>query len=52
MGRELFAAFRVNALGAEQGACTFYSDEAEGQPSHVHTPVHDRFVFVDEDTRA
>jgi len=52
MGRELFAAFRVNALGAEQGACTFYADEAPGRPARVHTPVHDRFVFIDEDTRA
>ena len=27
MGRELFAAFRANALGAEQGAITFHAAE-------------------------
>ena len=30
MGRELFAAFRANALGAEQGAVTFNAAEPEG----------------------
>ena len=30
MGRELFAAFRANALGAEQGAVTFNASEPQG----------------------
>jgi phosphogluconate dehydratase len=46
MGRELFAAFRANALGAEQGAATFNAAEPQGVQSTFHTaPLHDRFVF-------
>jgi len=47
MGRELFAAFRANALGAEQGAMTFYAAESQGSAATPHTtPVHDHFVFA------
>ena len=47
MGRELFAAFRANALGAEEGAATFNAAEPPGTPSAVHAaPVHDHFVFA------
>jgi phosphogluconate dehydratase len=46
MGRELFAAFRANALGAEQGAATFNAAEPQGVQSTFHTaPLHDHFVF-------
>jgi len=52
-GRELFAAFRANALGAEQGAVTFIAAEPQGDPTASHAaPIHDRFAFVDEDTRS
>ncbi|MFI4931653.1 MAG: dihydroxy-acid dehydratase, partial [Burkholderiales bacterium] len=49
MGRELFAAFRANALGAEQGAVTFNASEPQGTraASPVHQ-VHDHFVFTPE----
>ena len=49
MGRELFAAFRANALGAEQGAVTFNAPEPQG--THAAAPVHqvhDHFVFTPE----
>jgi phosphogluconate dehydratase len=47
MGRELFAAFRANALGAEQGAVTFSAAEPQGTPSAGHTvPVHQHFAFA------
>lgn len=47
MGRELFAAFRANALGAEEGAVTFHAAEP-GAPGHAApvAPVHDHFVFT------
>jgi phosphogluconate dehydratase len=52
-GRELFAAFRANALGAEQGAVTFVAAEPQGDTTAGHAaPIHDRFAFVDEDTRS
>jgi phosphogluconate dehydratase len=49
MGRELFAAFRANALGAEQGAVTFNASEPQGTrgAGPVHQ-VHDHFVFTPE----
>ena len=47
MGRELFAAFRANALGAEEGAVTFHAAEPQGTIGSSHTaPVHDHFVFA------
>ena len=47
MGRELFAAFRANALGAEEGAVTFDAREPQGTLSSAHAvPVHDHFVFT------
>ena len=47
MGRELFAAFRANALGAEQGAMTFQAAEPRGTAVAGHAaPVHDHFVFA------
>jgi phosphogluconate dehydratase len=47
MGRELFAAFRAHALGAEEGAITFHAAEP-GAPGHAApvAPVHDHFVFT------
>lgn len=47
MGRELFAAFRANALGAEEGAITFHATEpdASGHAAPV-APVHDHFAFI------
>ena len=47
MGRELFAAFRANALGAEEGAVSFVASEPEVPHSAAHAvPVHDHFVFA------
>jgi phosphogluconate dehydratase len=47
MGRELFAAFRANALGAEEGAVTFNAPELQGTGfSAQAVPIHDRFVFA------
>ncbi len=49
-GRELFAAFRANALGAEEGAMTFYAPESQDTAATPHTiPVHDHFVFATGD---
>jgi phosphogluconate dehydratase len=46
MGRELFAAFRANVLGAEEGAVTFMAAEPRPSISAAHlAPVHDHFVF-------
>ncbi|MBO9648795.1 MAG: phosphogluconate dehydratase [Variovorax sp.] len=50
MGRELFAAFRANALGAEEGAITFHAAEpgasnTGAQGGHA-APVHDHFAFA------
>ena len=44
MGRELFAAFRANALGAEEGAMTFQAAEPGTRPSRVRTPR--RFTII------
>ena len=51
MGRELFAAFRANALGAESGAVTFFAAEPHGAgaPGEAE-PMHDHFVFAKETT--
>ncbi len=47
MGRELFAAFRANALGAEEGAVTFNATEPGSQVTAAHVaPVHNHFVFA------
>ncbi|GAA4345610.1 phosphogluconate dehydratase [Variovorax defluvii] len=47
MGRELFAAFRANALGAEQGAITFLAAEPAAPATAAHVaPVHDHFAFT------
>jgi len=51
MGRELFAAFRANALGAEEGAVTFDAREPQGKRAAGPVlPVHDHFVFTPEST--
>ncbi|HEY2927102.1 phosphogluconate dehydratase [Piscinibacter sp.] len=51
MGRELFAAFRANARGAEEGAVTFNAAEPQGFVPATHAaPVHDHFVFAKEST--
>jgi phosphogluconate dehydratase len=48
LGRELFAGFRAHALGAEQGAVTFYATEPRGDPAAgMPAPVHDHFAFAD-----
>ena len=48
LGRELFAGFRAHALGAEQGAVTFYATEPHGaHAAGVPAPVHDHFAFAD-----
>ncbi|MGZ3196666.1 MAG: phosphogluconate dehydratase [Croceibacterium sp.] len=47
MGRDLFAAFRANALGAEEGAVTFAASEPEAPRSSAQAvPLHDHFVFA------
>ncbi len=47
LGRGLFAAFRANALGAEQGAVTFHATETHGSGANAAAlPVHDHFVFA------
>jgi phosphogluconate dehydratase len=46
-GRELFAAFRANALGAEEGAITFHAAEPGTSAAAAHVaPVHDHFAFA------
>jgi phosphogluconate dehydratase len=52
MGRNIFAAFRANASGAEQGAVTFFAAEPAGiaRPDHA-APVHDHFVYAHEEAR-
>ncbi|HSF48574.1 MAG TPA: phosphogluconate dehydratase, partial [Burkholderiales bacterium] len=51
LGRELFAALRANALGAEQGAITFAAPETGGTVWSLHaSPVQDRFAFPEEDS--
>ncbi|MDM0111366.1 phosphogluconate dehydratase [Variovorax sp. J22R133] len=48
MGRELFAAFRANALGAEEGAITFQAAEPYATAGKPHeAPVHGHFVFTE-----
>ncbi|MEJ8824936.1 dihydroxy-acid dehydratase, partial [Variovorax humicola] len=48
MGRELFAAFRANALGAEEGAVTFQAAEPATAVSAAHdAPLHGHFVFAE-----
>ena len=48
MGRELFAAFRANALGAEEGAVTFQAAEPAAAVSGAHdAPLHGHFVFAE-----
>jgi len=48
LGRELFAVFRANALGAEQGAMSFVTPEdAEAIPGDSMQRVHDHFVFAE-----
>ncbi len=46
MGRELFAGFRANALGAEQGAMSFQAPQPDDDSASVPAlaRVHDRFV--------
>ncbi|HOW77195.1 MAG TPA: phosphogluconate dehydratase [Candidatus Competibacteraceae bacterium] len=47
LGRELFAVFRANAAGAEQGAITFAPSEVARRASSSHiAPVHNHFVFT------
>jgi phosphogluconate dehydratase len=47
LGRELFAVFRANAAGAEQGATSFATLESmETTPAPHAAPVHDRFFFT------
>ncbi|MDM0084845.1 phosphogluconate dehydratase [Variovorax sp. J31P179] len=47
MGRELFAVFRANALGAEEGAITFHAAEPGTSAAAAHVaPVHDHFAFA------
>ena len=47
MGRNIFAAFRANASGAEQGAVSFFAAEPAGVAGPDHAaPVHDHFVFA------
>jgi phosphogluconate dehydratase len=49
LGRELFAGFRAHALGAEQGAVTFYATEPHGGAAGgLQAPVHDHFAFAAE----
>jgi phosphogluconate dehydratase len=50
LGRELFAGFRAHALGAEQGAVTFYAPEAEAAPRDAACapPVHAHFAYAKE----
>jgi len=51
LGRELFAGFRANALGAEQGAMTFVAPETGGTAWSLHAaPIQDRFLFAEEDS--
>ena len=59
MGRELFAAFRANALSAEEGAVTFFAPESRGAAGTASgaaggtantpraSPLHDQFVFAE-----
>ena len=50
LGRELFAVFRANAAGAEQGAISFAIRQTpEATPASHAAPVHDHFVFTQED---
>ncbi len=47
MGRELFAAFRANALGAEEGAATFHTGQQQGAAGATQdAAMHAHFVFA------
>src|SRR5205085_790715 len=51
LGRELFAAFRAHALGAEQGAITFAAAESPGlAPPGRGAVLHERHAFAPEGT--
>ena len=50
LGRELFAVFRANATGAEQGAITFGTlENVATTPASYAVPAHDRTRFTQED---
>ncbi|MCB1767519.1 MAG: hypothetical protein KDJ22_15910, partial [Candidatus Competibacteraceae bacterium] len=50
LGRELFAVFRANATGAEQGAITFGTlENATATPIPDAAPVHDHVRFTQEE---
>jgi phosphogluconate dehydratase len=52
LGRELFAAFREQALGAEQGAMTFGLQPPGGAPAAPSpAPSHERFTFTSGSAR-
>jgi phosphogluconate dehydratase len=48
MGRELFAVFRANATGAEQGAMSYVlpEDDTDAETQTEQRPVHDHFAFA------
>jgi len=46
MGRELFAVFRANATGAEQGAMSYVLPEDDTGAQTEQRPVHDHFVLA------
>jgi phosphogluconate dehydratase len=49
LGRQLFAGFCANALGAEQGAITFVAPETARTAWSLHAaPMPDHFVFAEE----
>jgi phosphogluconate dehydratase len=55
LGRDLFAGFRANVLGAEQGAMSFFAPdlapESGGTKWALHAPpVQDSFAFPEEDS--
>ena len=53
LGRELFAMFRANAAGAEQGAMTYLPDQERKSPAwtDAHSGrVQDHFVYADDQT--
>ena len=46
MGRELFAVFRANVTGAEQGAMSYVLPEDDTGAQTEQRPVHDHFVLA------
>ena len=49
LGRELFAVFRANALGAEQGAMSYVLPDREYTEAPPLPPrVHEHFLFSAE----